>query len=479
MGGEIGVRSRLGEGSTFWVRVAFDVVEGAPAAILMPAGKRALIVDDTPANCSIFERQLASWGLEAVSVGSGDLALAAMMKAAAQGHPFDLLISDHHMPGMDGYELALTLKGLPMFSEMPIVLVSSGGGEHVGGVELFQAVFSKPVRPSELQACLARLLGAVAAPSVAPVAAAHRAAAPVKRHRLLVAEDNHINARVALGYLENAGHRVDLVATGLEAVEAVRRLPYDMVLMDMQMPELDGLEATRAIRKLTGERGRIPIVALTANAMAADSERCLAAGMNDHLPKPFDKAVLLDKVRYWGEIGAALHAPRARNTTPPLPGMALPGMTAAAPAPAPAPAMAEPTPAPTVAPAPSDLRQGFLAQIAELSDLGDLAFRLAADFAAKVAAYEVALTASRDNQEHAELGRLAHEITGSAGTLGFQQASATARRLQVLAGRDLKQSAELVETLLAELREIAAFVASEQFTLLRSASGAQGLPSAS
>jgi two-component system, sensor histidine kinase and response regulator len=456
MGGKVGMRSRLGEGSTFWVVVPFEVIDVGGALPAIPSGKRVLIVDDTAANCQIFERQFASWGVAGIAVPSGDLALAALMKAHAQGAPFDLVLTDHHMPGMDGYELARTIKSLPMFAKVPLVLASSGGGEHPDSAALFRAVYSKPVRPSELQLCVAQLLGDAAETSQLVQARQQPAEKVVQgaRRRLLVAEDNHVNARVALGYLENAGHRVDLVATGLEAIEAVRRFPYDLVLMDMQMPELDGLEATLAIRMLQGERGQVPIVALTANAMRADSERCLAVGMNDHLPKPFDKTILLEKVRHWGDIGAALHGPRSTSATRPPPTDAA-VVEAAASVPQALPA-AEP-----------NVRDAFLAQVVDLAELGDLIFSLAEGFASSVPRQLAVLRCAQQAQDVAGLKRLAHDLTGSAGNLGFHRLCALARQLQHLSSRDPQQAGEVLELVVQELREVQTFVASPEFGELR------------
>jgi two-component system, sensor histidine kinase and response regulator len=459
MGGEIGVRSRLGEGSIFWLVLPFEVVDLGRAPLTIPPGKRVLVVDDTAANCQIFERQLASWGVEGIAVPSGDLALAALMKAHAQSAPFDLILTDHHMPGMDGFELARTIKSLPMFSGVPIILASSGGGEHPDSATLFRAVYSKPVRPSELLLCVAQLLGDAAAPAQLVQARQHASNELVQgmRHRLLVAEDNHINARVALGYLENAGHRVDLVATGLEAIEAVRRFPYDLVLMDMQMPELDGIEATLAIRKLQGERGQIPIVALTANAMRVDSERCLAAGMNDHLPKPFDKAILLEKVRHWGAIGAALHGPRNASPSRPPP-------IAEVPSPPVASAATRSPPSPG---GHTEVRDGFLAQSEELADLGDLIFSLAEGFASVATTQAAALRCAHQMQDAPAVTRLAHDLTGSAGNLGFLRLSTLARQLQRLSGRDPQRAGEVLELLVQELEEVRVFVTSAEFGRLR------------
>jgi two-component system, sensor histidine kinase and response regulator len=206
--------------------------------------------------------------------------------------------------------------------------------------------------------------------------------------------------------------------------------------------------------------------------MRSDSERCLAAGMNDHLPKPFDKATLLDKVRRWGAMGAALHAPRACTSAPPLPGHA----SVAAEVPG-ASATGSGLQAAEVPETQSELRDGFSAQVAELSDLGDLAFTLAEEFAGKIPGYAEALCLARNAHEASELSRLAHDLTGSAGTLGFQRLSATARRLQLLACRDPGQAEQVIDSLLGQLGDVASFIASAEFIRQRDHAAALGAPS--
>ncbi|MEZ4364547.1 MAG: response regulator [Kofleriaceae bacterium] len=469
MGGDIGVRSRPGEGSVFWVVLPFEVLPATSRVRPIPAGRRVLIVDDLPANALIFERQFAAWGVDASSASSGDLALAELMKAIAQGRPYDLLVTDHHMPGMDGYELTRTIKSLPVFSTLPVILASSGLADSIEHERLFAATFSKPVRPSELRERVASLLADDDAPrSDAPVAAVleppppARGDAPTRptstRLRILVAEDNHINARVALGYLENAGHRVDLVATGLEAIEAVRRFPYDLVLMDMQMPEVDGIDATVAIRKLHGARAQIPIIALTANALQSDRDRCLTAGMNDHLPKPFDKGILLEKVRRWGEEGVVLHGTRAGMTRP----MPMDGAERA-------PASASSPPALSRREREARLRESFEEQSRELADLGDLIFDLATDFHGTVASQMAALRGARDRADLPELIRVVHVLIGASGSLGFRDLSNLGRQLHSLCHHDPKRAMQSLGPLLEELSAVGEFIDGEDFAQLRRA----------
>jgi len=358
MGGDIGFHPGEERGTVFWLVVPLEVADGASTDVLAP-DLRVLVVDDNPTNLRIFERQLRAWGVQATTAASGDAALVAFVKAIADGAPFDIAIVDHQMPGMDGEALAAMLKALPQLASTPLVLASSDGPEalrraHTSG--RFDVVFTKPVRPSALRQAIAtharRAPGPARAteapPAVvddvrpapeppAPLPARPPTAAPPpppapapspppaavaedgpRKLRLLVVDDNHINVRVAMGYLEKAGHRVDAAANGLEAVSAVRARHYDLVLMDVQMPELDGLGATKAIRALDSGRARVPIIALTANAQPSDRAMCLDAGMDDYLAKPFVRAQLLQKVDEWS---ARAHERFAEEEEAPPPGL--------------------------------------------------------------------------------------------------------------------------------------------------------------
>jgi len=284
MGGTMWVESVAGEGSTFHFTMIAEAAEvpSRAAAAGVPrelAGKRVLVVDDNAINRRILDLQSAAWGLACTAVASGAEALA-LIEAA---DTFDLAILDMHMPGMDGVDLARSLRvRLP---DLPLVLYTSLGGDDVD--PLFAAVLAKPVKQSQLFDLLVSLLGDGMTERAIDVGEAAPSSPLGERHplRILLAEDNTVNQQIALLVLEAMGYRADVAANGREAVEAVARLPYDLVLMDVQMPEMDGLEATRRIR--SGAATAQPrIVAMTANALQGDREACLAAGMDDYLAKP-------------------------------------------------------------------------------------------------------------------------------------------------------------------------------------------------
>ncbi len=282
MGGTMWVESVEGEGSTFHVTITAspaDVPARAAAAGVPSdlAGKRVLVVDDNAINRRILDLQTQAWGLSCVAVESAAEAL----EAVERGDEFDLAIVDMHMPSMDGVSLAHRLRSLQ--PDLPIVLYTSLGADELDPV--FAAVVTKPVKQSQLFDVLVSLLSnGVVEPAVSDIGPT---ATLGERHplRILLAEDNTVNQQIALLVLESMGYRADVAANGIEAVDAVRDLPYDLVLMDVQMPEMDGLEATRRIR--AGSPSAQPrIVAMTANAMQGDREACLAAGMDDYLAKP-------------------------------------------------------------------------------------------------------------------------------------------------------------------------------------------------
>ena len=288
MGGRIWAESDVGKGSTFHVTI---VAESAPPPADVPspddasvlAGKRVLIVDDNRTNRRILQLQVEKWGLWARETESPAQAL----EWVQQGDPYDLALVDYQMPGMDGIALAKAIRQVPTARSLALVLLSSIGqtlpveSDEAG----FAAVLSKPVRLSTLQDRLCEILGR--RPGVMPPPP-DPAPEPSARDplRILVAEDNPANQQVALRLLERLGHHAELAASGREVLERLSRSAYDVILMDVQMPEMDGLETTRAIcaRWPAGERPRI--IAMTAEAMEGDREACLAAGMDDYVVKP-------------------------------------------------------------------------------------------------------------------------------------------------------------------------------------------------
>jgi signal transduction histidine kinase/CheY-like chemotaxis protein len=306
MGGAIGVESAPGQGSTFWFTLPLPVRSAPPGAVRVPrrdlTGLRVLCVDDNATNRTILEGQLALQGVRADCVPDGPEALFRLREALRLERPYALAIVDHHMPGMDGFALAGLIKADPQLAATPLVMLSSLGLRAPDGgarPEWFAASLTKPVRRALLYECIATALGHDAGDGIDPAPATD---SPVSLAglRVLLAEDNAVNQRVALRLLEKLGCSVDVVVTGREAVDAVARERYDCVLMDCQMPEMDGYQAAAAIRQREGTGARrVPIVALTAYAMQGDRDRCVAAGMDDHLGKPFSASELRAALSRW------------------------------------------------------------------------------------------------------------------------------------------------------------------------------------
>ncbi len=313
MKGEIGVESVLGKGATFWFVVEFGLAVSTapepsePAASL--AGRRILVVDDNETNRKVLFHQLRRSDGEAVCVGNAAAALAELRRAVIAGVAYELVVLDHQMPEMDGTSLARRIAADASLGAPKLILLSSSG-DRMGADQLqasgLDACEVKPISAGRLHALIVRVLGPSPVVGRSPVPEAPAAAAApsgVSARRILVAEDNAINQKVARQYLKNAGYRADIVPNGREAVEAIRTTGYTLVLMDVQMPVMDGFEASREIRRAqaaqeTGFTGEIHIVAMTANAMAGDRELCLAAGMDDYISKPLTPAglkVVLDK----------------------------------------------------------------------------------------------------------------------------------------------------------------------------------------
>ena len=248
------------------------------------AGKRMLVVDDNATNRRVLALQTAKWGM----VPRDSASPAEALRWLAQGEAFDLAILDMHMPEMDGLTLARQVHA--NHPKLPLVLFSSLGRREAGDTEgLFSAYLAKPLRQSQLFDTLITLLAhdEVVKPRAAPAKPALDAGMAVRHPlRILLAEDNMVNQKLAMRLLQQMGYRADLANNGIEAVESIARQTYDVVLMDVQMPEMDGLEAARRINERWKPDERPRIVAMTANAMQGDREECLAAGMDDYLTKP-------------------------------------------------------------------------------------------------------------------------------------------------------------------------------------------------
>ena len=307
MGGEISLESAAGEGSTFFFTAEFQLQEASAKVIAHRAdltGMRALVVDESETNREILTRQLAAWRVESRAVAGEAEALDALRGAAAGGQPYHFGIFDLKMPGRSGMELAAAVRADPAIAGLKMIILSSVG-QPPGRAELdaagIGASLTKPVRQSQLHDALGDLLaGHPPEPrESAPAPEASDAPAGQPKLSILVAEDNAVNQHVARLQLRRLGYEPDIVASGRQAVAAVQAKTYDVVLMDCQMPDLDGFETTRHLRaweSLRADSGfkhaPLYIIALTASAMAGDRETCLAAGMSDYVSKPVRAADL-------------------------------------------------------------------------------------------------------------------------------------------------------------------------------------------
>ena len=403
MGGRIGVESAPGAGSVFWVCLPLDRGALPAAAGLAPAdwsGRRVLLVDDSAVSRDLLVRHLEGFGIAAESAATGPEALERLRAAAAAGRPFDAAILDHDMPGMTGPELAARIRAQPALAGLRLALAAAQRAEERAEkrqerAAVFDALIVKPIRSNTLRAGLARLLdGPPEPPFHHGAAGAGWSAGPAqaRRCRVLVAEDNPVSQQLTLALLRRAGHLADAVSNGEEAVNAVAALPYDLVLMDVQMPVMDGLAATRSIRRLGGPAGRVPIVAMTANAMHGDDAACLAAGMDDYLPKPLGPEQLLGAVDRWGP--------------PPVPRD------------------------PPSLPSPPARRADLL------EALGEEGFaHLMQTFFRDLPGHMERLHAAARAGDAATVGHEAHIIKGAAGNLGFQPLADAANRVMTAARR--------------------------------------------
>ena len=302
MGGRIWVESILGQGSTFHFTIQVrvlreDVLEERTPPEL--AGVAVLVVDDNATNRRIFEKTLEKWRMVPTLIDNGVAALAAIRGAAERGTPFKLVLLDANMPGMDGFTVAAELKA-NTDPATPTVMMLTSSGEPIDSVRCRElgiaAYLVKPVRQAALRDAVLKVLGRRAAAASIP-----RRSSTTPSHGLplniLLAEDNVVNQRVAMGLLEKAGHRITLAENGKQAVAAFGSAPFDLILMDMQMPEMGGAEAIAVIRKEElREGGHIPIVAVTAHALKGDRERCLAIGADGYVSKPIAPAELFKEI---------------------------------------------------------------------------------------------------------------------------------------------------------------------------------------
>jgi signal transduction histidine kinase/CheY-like chemotaxis protein len=305
MGGEISVTSEPGLGSTFTFRITLPVEKEIAVAGVPRLGElrnvRTLLVDDNATNRNLLVHVLEQAGADVDQAASADGAFTALQKARDEKRPYGLVVSDVRMPDRDGFDLARSIRGDSSLGDVRIMLLTSGGqqgdGERCRQLDV-RAYLHKPVSPSDLLQSAHAVMGSTAMSAAPPLITRYSIEETRRSLRILLAEDNPVNQAVAAAMLRKRGHRVTIAENGRKAVDAVKQETFDAVLMDMQMPVLDGLGATREIRQFLDGRS-LPIIALTANVLAGERELCLAAGMNDYLGKPFKAHDLFAVLEGW------------------------------------------------------------------------------------------------------------------------------------------------------------------------------------
>ena len=431
MGGELKVESEIGRGSRFYFDLQLPIDQETRAAGHLPDLLHVvvLIVDDNATNRRILEKTLSAWGMDPLPASSAKQALALLNGLAASGDPIPLVLSDVNMPDHDGYELAEWIRAQPALAETKIILLTSSNRQ--GDFQLrrelrIESQLLKPVKQSDLLEAVAQALGV--ASSLTPLEPTESNHDPstsrtIQPLRILLAEDNHVNQRLAVGLLEKYGHHVIVAEDGEQAVKFYREGEFDLILMDVQMPRCDGLEATRQIRTLEqGTRAHVPIIAMTAHALVGDRDRCLAAGMDDFISKPIRIGHVLKVISEVTGTVAGI-APAAGERSAPL-------------------------------------ENGAVDWKAALDTVGgdqDLLRDLTQVFVDEAKSMLDDVRNARDSQQPKDLRRAAHSLKGALRHLGASQAAVVAQKLE-LAGEteDFGDVPGLCEKLAVEVAQVVA-----------------------
>jgi len=428
MGGTIGVESQPGVGSTFWFTVPFDT-RAEPRSIPLAApeelvGLRVLAIDDNATSRTILTKVLLRFGCEAEAVATGARALERLRSAALAGIPYRIVLLDMQMPGMDGEQIARTIKQDARIRDVIVVILTSMGKR--GDAARMEAIgcagyLVKPIKPSQLIEALVAVLGQSQhqVRDERPQLITRHTISEQKNLRILLVEDNPINRKLAVALLSRAGYPVETVENGRQAVDALKAHRYGLVLMDVQMPEMDGFEATQVVRAQEGSRDHTPIIAMTAHALKGDRERCLAAGMDDYLSKPLQRPELFKAIERW------THFPRPADDAQ----------------------IEESLEVPRVEEAPVDLGKGlpFFG--------GDEAFfnKLLAEFVGNLGDEIEKLKRARASGDAPAFGRIAHTMKSVARAFGADRLSDAAQQLEALGFDDnLAAAGPFIEQLEAE-----------------------------
>ncbi|WCT78589.1 hybrid sensor histidine kinase/response regulator [Novosphingobium humi] len=435
MGGHIGVESSLGQGTTVTFSLVLQADDAAPTVQDMPSPElkrlRVLVADDNPASREILQAMFAAWSMNVDVVASGKEVLGALVTAAADAVPYDLVLMDWRMPDMNGIETARAIRQDLYLAKVPhVFLVTAHGHDEVRAeaeTANIAAVLIKPIDPATMLSTMTTVFGAEQpdpAAGDAPAGTVPMVAPHLRGLRILVAEDNQINREIAIELLTDAGLQVEVAENGSIALDCIRDAaePFDAILMDVQMPEMDGIEATVRIRQ-TFPPERLPIIAMTAHAYEAERQRCFDAGMNDHIAKPVDPALLVSKLDRWLK-------PRPSQT----------GSAGAA--------------EPIVVPIKADILPdhlppfGIEAALVRVNGKRALLRKLIVDFGDTFATAMSTLRGQIAAGDLKEARRLGHTLKGIAGTLEIGAVADAARRVETaLAQSDLSRIEEQMDSL--------------------------------